>query len=244
MVGRGIDTVLGRRYLSGEAAKTKYDEVQARLMAERCILVDENDTPVGSTSKESCHLASNIRSGASLSLHRAFSVFLFDERDRLLLQRRSAEKITFPGLWTNTCCSHPLNVDGETESKDALGVKRAAIRKLEHELGINDPAQINLDTIDYITRIHYKAFSDDTWGEHEIDYILFVRARSPVLSVNRNEVSETLYVTKDELRTRLQEGTEVTPWFKLICESSLFHWWDSLNSLEGIKNHSTIHRLN
>jgi isopentenyl-diphosphate delta-isomerase len=59
----------------------------------------------------------------------------------LLLQQRSAEKITFPLRWTNTCCSHPLYKADEMEEKDALGVRRAAQRKLQHELGI-DPAQV------------------------------------------------------------------------------------------------------
>ena len=63
-------------------------------------------------------------------LHRAFSVFMFDEEERLLLQRRADAKITFPGLWTNTCCSHPLHFEEELEERDALGVKRYAARPL------------------------------------------------------------------------------------------------------------------
>ena len=60
----------------------------------------------------------------SLKRHRAFSVFLFNSDNKLLLQKRSNEKITFPGYWANTCCSHPLNVPGETEVENDLGVKR------------------------------------------------------------------------------------------------------------------------
>ena len=69
-------------------------------------------------------------------LHRAFSVFLFNTSGELLLQQRSDAKITFPGHFTNTCCSHPLNIAGELEDEDAVGVRRAAQRKLKHELGI------------------------------------------------------------------------------------------------------------
>ena len=65
----------------------------------------------------------NKETGETLC-HRAFSVFLFDSTGRLLLQRRSGDKITFPMYWANTCCSHPLNVDGETETINHLGVKR------------------------------------------------------------------------------------------------------------------------
>lgn len=76
-----------------------YDEEQIRLMDEVCIVLDENDVPIGSASKKVCHLMENIDKGL---LHRAFSVFLFDSEDRLLLQQRATEKITFPDLWTNT----------------------------------------------------------------------------------------------------------------------------------------------
>jgi len=79
------------------------------------------------------HLIQNIQK----NLHRAFSVFLFDKTgERLLLQQRAQEKITFPEYFTNTCCSHPLNTPSELIEEDQLGAKNAARRKLEHELGI------------------------------------------------------------------------------------------------------------
>ena len=102
-------------------------------------------------------------------LHRAFSVFLFNSKKELLLQQRATEKITFPDMWTNTCCSHPLGVPGETgaDLKTAVaGVKRAAQRKLDHELGIK-AEQVPLENFQFLTRIHYKAPSDGKWGEHE-----------------------------------------------------------------------------
>lgn len=106
-----------------------YNEEQVRLMEEVCIVLDNDDNPIGSASKKTCmafsftyffwypsptqlltwyktlaigHLMTNINRGL---LHRAFSVFLFDSNNRLLLQQRASEKITFPDLWTNTCCS-------------------------------------------------------------------------------------------------------------------------------------------
>lgn len=118
----------------------EYDEEQARLMAEMCILVDENDNRIGADSKKTCmydfffippsrhgyaksslclgHLMENINKGL---LHRAFSVFLFDSENRLLLQQRASEKITFPNMWTNTCCSHPLNTPSELVEEAQLG---------------------------------------------------------------------------------------------------------------------------
>jgi isopentenyl-diphosphate delta-isomerase len=123
-------------------------------------------------------------------LHRAFSVFLFDSEKRLLLQQRADEKITFPGIrsaaadardrhlltaagmWTNTCCSHPLGIPGETGAElDAaiMGVKRAAQRKLNQELGI-PTHQVPPEIFEFLTRIHYKAPSDGKWGEHESEW--------------------------------------------------------------------------
>lgn len=162
-----------------------YDEEQIRLMDEVCIVLDDNDNPIGSASKKVCtfclvlrvlswiltgylegHLMKNIDEGL---LHRAFSVFLFDSSNRLLLQQRASEKITFPDMWTNTCCSHPLGIPGETGSElpEAVqGVRRAAQRKLDQELGIQ-AKQVPLDKFQFLTRIHYKAPSDGKWGEHE-----------------------------------------------------------------------------
>jgi isopentenyl-diphosphate delta-isomerase len=105
-------------------------------------------------------------------LHRAFSVFLFNDNNELLLQQRATEKITFPDMWTNTCCSHPLGIPGETgvELEESIaGVKNAAVRKLEHELGIK-ATQVPIENFKFLTRIHYKAPSDGKWGEHESKY--------------------------------------------------------------------------
>ncbi len=112
-----------------------------------CVGVTFDDKPLKPLSKKEAHLVK----GKGPILHRAFSVFLFDEQGRMLLQRRAASKITFPLYWTNTCCSHPLwnpqemgedvggrsaAQQGEEEEAGVVGCKRAAIRKLEHELGI------------------------------------------------------------------------------------------------------------
>jgi isopentenyl-diphosphate Delta-isomerase len=111
------------------------------------------------------HLMENINRGL---LHRAFSAFVFRPSDgKLLLQQRASEKITFPDMWTNTCCSHPLDdFEEEKIEKDQLGVRVAASRKLEHELGI-PRSQTPVEYFQYLTRIHYLAPSNGIWGEHE-----------------------------------------------------------------------------
>jgi isopentenyl-diphosphate delta-isomerase len=185
----------------------------------------------------------NINKGL---LHRAFSVFLFDSQDRLLLQQRASEKITFPDLWTNTCCSHPLGIPGETGATleaSVAGVKRAAQRKLDQELGIK-AEQVPVEKFDFLTRIHYLAPSDGKWGEHEIDYILFIKADVD-LNINPNEVQATKYVSADELKEMFKDDSlKFTPWFKLICNSMLFEWWQHLNGgLEKYKGETEIRRM-
>ncbi|KAJ7225527.1 Isopentenyldiphosphate isomerase [Mycena pura] len=229
---------------------SSYDPEQSRLMDERCILVDEQDNAIGAMDKKTCryqahrcalfdcasgHLMENINKGL---LHRAFSAFVFRPSDgKLLLQQRASEKITFPDMWTNTCCSHPLDdFEEEKIEKDQLGVRVAASRKLEHELGIPQ-SQTPVDQFQYLTRIHYLAPSDGMWGEHEVDYILFLTADVTV-TPNLNEIRDSKYVDKAELQAMFDEpGNHFTPWFKLIARDFLFGWWDELLSRRNVNGH-------
>lgn len=81
------------------------------------------------------HLWENIEKDDSL-IHRAFSVFLFNQKNELLLQKRSQYKITFPMMIANTVCSHPLYFPEELDEENDIGIKRAAIRRLNYELNI------------------------------------------------------------------------------------------------------------
>ena len=157
---------------------------------------------------------SNINKGL---LHRAFSLFLFDpQTKKLLMQQRATEKITFPDQWTNTCCSHPLHTTSELGydlPSSISGVKNAAQRKLDHELGIK-AIQVPIENMKFLTRIHYLSPSGEgLWGEHEsmeprlnhvdayfvVDYIIIIQAKVD-LDVNPNEVRETRYVSPEELK--------------------------------------------
>ena len=157
----------------------------------------------------------NIEKGL---LHRAFSLFLFNpQTKKLLLQQRAAEKITFPNQWTNTCCSHPLHTTSELGydlSTSIEGVKRAAQRKVDHELGIK-AHQVPIEEMNFLTRIHYLSASGaGMWGEHEsifftqidaneVDYIVIIVADVD-LDVNPNEVRDTRYVSPEELKEMFQ----------------------------------------
>jgi len=190
-----------------------------------CILVDETDRIIGKASKEECHLNVNIEKGL---LHRAFSVFLFQD-GKLLLQKRSDKKITFPDCWTNTCCSHPLHTDEEMNGVE--GARIAAQRKLGHELSI--PAnQVPIRSFKYLTRIHYKATTDEKWGEHEMDYIFFVQTENVSVNPNAGEVKDHRFVTIDEVKQIVQDAQDgkvkISPWFGIIFDKFLLNWWNML----------------
>jgi len=205
-----------------------YDVEQVDMMSERVILVDKSDQILGSMSKVEAHRGEGV-------LHRAFSILLFDADDRLLMQKRASHKITFPDVWANTVCSHPLHLPTEVTDD---GSKNASIRKMEQELGIPLDT-IDSDDIHLITRMMYRARADDVWVEHELDHILFARAPAGMtINVNSNEISEIKWVTKDELNYWLSDNTEkdgvIAPWFRLIAENILPEWWGNLDGLPAL----------
>lgn len=186
----------------------------------------------------------NINKGM---LHRAFSCFIFNSEGKLLLQQRSDSKITFPGYWTNTCCSHPLHFDEEIEAENQIGVRRAVRRKLDNELGIK-PEFVDIDAMQFMTRIHYIAPSDGIWGEHEMDYIMFLKADIPIVP-NPEEVKAVRYVSQEELRQMMEQAAKgeihLTPWFALISDSFIWKWWDALlNGTLSEHKDNEIHHMN
>ncbi|KAF8572100.1 hypothetical protein P879_00272 [Paragonimus westermani] len=149
------------------------------MLNDLCLRVNEFDEVLGYSSKKECHRILHN----TTPLHRAFSLFLFRHNPlpksglQLLVQRRSPSKFTFPTLWSNTCCSHPIaNIPHETVEENALGVKWAAARKVEHELGIRAYTYMPVSSVHFLTRIVYFALNEpsgsDQWAEHELDYIL------------------------------------------------------------------------
>lgn len=199
------------------------DSTQASMMAEAVLQVDENDVVVGPISKADSHYQSG-------SLHRAFSVLLFNSDGKMLLQQRAHDKITFPSVWANSCCSHPLASAEEMEEDNALGVKVAAIRKLDQELGIS-PDSIDINDFHFITKMRYSARMNADWIEREIDHILMIQA-DVELNPNPNEVSAVKWVSAKELEVMLvgEEGDEViAPWFRCIAARLMNNdWWNAI----------------
>lgn len=258
--------------IMGNRASSTWDASQTQedfMKNDRVILVDARDVVLGSESKENAHkfiASSKTPTGA---LHRAFSVFLFDKDNRLLLQQRAASKITFPSVWTNTCCSHQLTGQKPDEMDDeasvasgtCVGAKRAAVRKMKHELGI-DAKDVPMDRFKFLTRLHYCAAdefaehanqpSGGTWGEHEMDYILFakvdVAGETLPTAVNGDEIDETKWVSAEELKKMMDtsSGLRWSPWFRIIAEKFLYEWWGDLDAALGTDKYvdvKTIHKV-
>jgi len=152
-------------------------------------------------------------------------------------------------VWTNTCCSHPLYRESELIPENALGVRNAAQRKLLDELGI--PAEdVPVDEFTTLGRMLYKAPSDGKWGEHEVDYLLFL-VRDVAVNPNPDEVADIRYVNQEELKELLrkadagEEGLKLSPWFRLVVDNFLFKWWDHVQkgTLNEAIDMKTIHKL-
>ncbi len=204
---------------------SSHDVDQIEMMAEAVIEVDERDMIIGPISKHESHFGSG-------SFHRAFSVLLFNTNGELLLQKRASSKVTFPSVWANSCCSHPLHVEDEMDTEN--GAKIAAIRKMEQELGINS-SSINIDDIHFITKMRYSCRMDEQWIEREIDHILYLQA-DVVLQPNENEVEETMWVSMNQLEDMLISETDeiIAPWFRCIAARIMDeHWWSCAENLSN-----------
>lgn len=158
---------------------------------QQVILVNEKDQPVGTLGKMEAH-----RLGV---LHRAFSVFIFNNKGEMLLQQRAMKKYHSPGLWTNTCCSHPF--PGETASQ-------AANRRLTEEMGFTASLQP-------IFEFTYRAEFSNGLIEHEYDHVFAGTYEGQVLP-NPEEVNDCCYKTLEEIAdSLLTHPDKYTPWFKI-----------------------------
>jgi len=171
--------------------------IEIKKVKDMIILVDRNDNIIGTTSVMAAHEKGH--------LHRAFSIFIFNSAGELLMQKRSSNKLHSTGLWSNTCCGHPL--PGENTS-------HAARRWLKEEFSLS------LD-LDYLFKFHYKADFNNVVTENEIMHV-FCCISDEVPQVNPSEVSEYKYMSMEAIGEDIQVNPEnYTVWFRLLVDHFL-----------------------
>ena len=166
---------------------------------EYVVLVDENDNEIGKMEKQAAHVTPH--------LHRAFSIFIFNSKGELLMQQRALSKYHSPGLWTNTCCSHPR--DNET-------LAEATSRRLMEEMGMT------CEMHEVYTFI-YKAPVGQGLTEHEFDHVWIGRS-DDTPQINREEVESWKYMSLNDLKDDIGNHPEhYTEWFKITFEEMTHH---------------------
>jgi len=162
------------------------------MAEEQVILVDKKDNQIGLMPKMEAH--------EKALLHRAFSVFTFNDKGELLLQQRAADKYHSPLLWTNTCCSHQRN--GETSLE-------AGKRRLQEEMGFTCELE---EVFSFI----YKAPFDNGLTEHELDHVMIGSYNENPI-INPEEVESFKWMTLEEVKVDMELQPEIyTVWFTII----------------------------
>ena len=169
------------------------------MTEERVILVNERNEQIGTMAKMEAH--------EKALLHRAFSVFVFNEKNELMVQQRAAHKYHSPLLWTNTCCSHQREGESNIE---------AGKRRLMEEMGF----VTNLsESISFI----YKAPFDNGLTEHEYDHILIGHFNNTP-NINPEEVASWKWMDLEAIKADMSSHPEIyTEWFKIIFEKFYEH---------------------
>jgi isopentenyl-diphosphate delta-isomerase len=164
------------------------------MKEEQVILVDINDNQIGLMPKMEAH--------EKAVLHRAFSVFIFNSDNELMLQQRALHKYHSPGLWTNTCCSHQR--DGESNLQ-------AGKRRLQEEMGF-------VTDLKETTSFIYKAPFDNGLTEHELDHIMLGYYNEKPI-INKEEVEDWKWMPLEDVKVDISNKPELyTEWFKIIFE--------------------------
>jgi isopentenyl-diphosphate delta-isomerase len=164
-------------------------------MIQKVILVNENDEVLGTMEKLEAHLKG--------ALHRAFSIFIFNDQKELLIHQRAFDKYHSPGLWTNTCCSHPYPNETSLD---------AANRRLQEEMGMQ------CELIEQFSFI-YKERINETIEEYELDHVFLGNSNSNP-KINTEEVAAYKWISLPDLKEQmLANPNDFTIWFKIIITS-------------------------
>nr|WP_220458645.1 isopentenyl-diphosphate Delta-isomerase [Flavobacterium sp. xlx-221] len=172
------------------------------ITEEQVVLVNEKDEPIGLMPKMQAH--------QEALLHRAFSVFILNDKNEVMLQQRAAHKYHSPMLWTNTCCSHQR--DGESNIA-------AGQRRLQEEMGFSVPLK---ELFSFI----YKAPFDNGLTEHEYDHVL-VGYSNNAPEINLDEVASWKWMSIESIKEDMKKQPAVyTEWFKIIFDQ-FYHFIES-----------------
>lgn len=164
------------------------------MFEEKVILVNEKDEPIGLMPKMEAH--------EKALLHRAFSVFVLNDKGEIMLQQRASHKYHSPLLWTNTCCSHQR--EGETNVQ-------AGKRRLEEEMGFS----VELKELFHFI---YKAPFDNGLTEHELDHVMIGYSNGDPV-INPDEVESWKWMSIEDVKNDIDKNPEVyTVWFKIIFD--------------------------
>ncbi|MDI1256429.1 MAG: isopentenyl-diphosphate Delta-isomerase [Flavobacterium sp.] len=164
------------------------------MIEEKVILVNESDEPIGLMPKLEAH--------EKALLHRAFSVFVMNDKNEIMLQQRAAQKYHSPLLWTNTCCSHQREGENNIE---------AGSRRLFEEMGFKTPLK---ELFHFI----YKAPFDNGLTEHELDHVM-VGYYNAAPKINTSEVQSWKWMSIEAVKKDMQHNPGVyTVWFKIIFD--------------------------
>ncbi len=182
---------------------------------EPLILVDADDNAIGYRSKSECHVGHG-------TLHRAFSIFLFDSEGRVLLQQRSGSKPLWPLYWSNSCCSHPRR--GET-------MEAATRRRVAEELGVDA-------RIEFLYKFIYQADFGSVGAEHELCHV-YVGTCDGEIRVHPDEIADWRWVSADEIDRRLRTEPDIfTPWFKLEWRALMAQWRSRVDAVTANASHA------
>lgn len=176
------------------------------------ILVDSQDREIGQLDKRSCHLGNG-------TLHRAFSIFIFNSRGELLIQQRAGDKFLWPNYWSNSCCSHP---------RAGEAIAEAAKRRCQQELGLETE-------LTYVYKFEYLAHFNDLGSEHEMCSV-YLGSFDGEPAINSTEVQAWRWIGQDELTHALNrpdsDSDGFTPWFKL-------EWQRLMTEFSGVIRNAT-----